>query len=192
MNLTKAQLTLLTTINAAGGNGTYVAENSKPLAALLENKLVETNAAIKNDKGEIAVRMTADGILVITGDTPVQKALDAETPEGTTEILVVEGVPIPASPRGRRAGSSQYPFATMEVGQSFFIAATEDKPDPFKAHGSIVSRANRHYSHEHETERTPKGNPVRVQDRNYVIRRIEDGAPWGFEGVAGAAIWREM
>ena len=36
---------------------------------------------------------------------------------------IEKGIPIPAVQR-RAAGSSKYPFASLEVGDSFFVAAT--------------------------------------------------------------------
>ena len=102
----------------------------------------------------------------------------------------------------------------MEVGDTFFIPATEDVPEPAKQYASTVSGATNRYSVEVPGETRERkvllkdeaGKPLldgegrktyRVetvlateQTRKFVIRKEADGAQWGFPGVAGAGVGR--
>lgn len=110
-------------------------------------------------------------------------------------FALVANVPIPErkkstiGPRGET-----YPFGTMEIGQAFFIAATADKPNPERSFASSVASATQRYAVElpGQTRANRKGRvvPATQNTRTFRIARVEDGAPFGQPGVAGAGVWR--
>lgn len=79
------------------------------------------------------------------------------------------GIPLPAPRRGGR-GSTVYGFETMEVGNSFFVAATADNPNPAKRIASTVSSAS-----------------SRLEPKKFVVRSVDETAQGRGKG---ARIWR--
>lgn len=164
--------------------------------SLVNEGLAEINEDYK-DGNKIATRITDAGLNWLKSfeadstetETPAatKPATNKENPMSSIEII--SGAPIPAGkPRGRAAKSSKYPFDSLEVGQMFFVAATAEKPEPWKTLASLVSDANRRYATEGQTTKiNRKGNevPVLIFTRKFVLRQYEHN------GVAGAGIWRE-
>jgi hypothetical protein len=187
----KQSIALLATIVAAGVQGTFAEE--KALTELLTEKLVEVNPEMKNDKNEIAVRATEAGM----NYGKEQKAETAPA-QGQLFALASVAIPIPEAKRAAGAGrTGKYPFDKMEVGQSFFVAATaeQDQEALFKSLGSTALSAKRRYAVETgETKTNKAGESVPVLDykRVFEVRRIDDGAPWDAKlaGVKGVACWR--
>lgn len=110
-------------------------------------------------------------------------------------VMANAPIDMPAVKRGGGGRTESYPFSALENGQSFFVPATEAKPDPAKSLASTVSGANRRFSEVTEEMRTNRrGNsvPVTVQTRKFELRKVPDGAAWGFPGVAGAGVWRTL
>ena len=136
-------------------------------------------------------------------------------------FFIAADVPVPAiSGRGRASAASAYPFDNLAVGHSFFVANTEDRPDAAKSLASTVSAAKARYAVETGemksvvvkvyakdadgkivknadgsrvvTGEVTETRAVTRQERDFVLRAVEDGAPWGQAGVAGAAIWRTL
>lgn len=132
---------------------------------------------------------------------------------------IIKGVVIPPSQRGNRKGAGAptvYPFATMDVGDSFFVPNSEKK-DAAKKLGSTVSQfnmKNRVATDETETKEVTKrgkGNkaelnpdgskvketktvPVYRQTKKFVLRAVKKDQQLG-EWKApedGALIAREM
>ena len=66
------------------------------------------------------------------------------------EIKIEKGVPIPPRDRGHR--SSKYPWATMEIGDSFFV--------PKAKMGSSASIAGKRYQRKFTTR--PEGDGTRI------------------------------
>ena len=99
-------------------------------------------------------------------------------------------VPVPAiSGRGRGRGGNVYPFDQLEVGQSFFVANSESKPNAAKSLASTVSSATARYAvpaEDGSTKTNKKGEvvPVMVETRKFVVRSVEE------DGVKGARVWR--
>lgn len=154
-----------------------------PLIAL---ELVEVNEAITNEAGEVATRATQKGIEYVMENT--EKAPEMPATVAAKPTFVIEsGIPVPAARRTGRGGSS-YPFDALEVGQSFFIAASEKHPEPAKSLASTVSGATARYDivSETETVTTRKGNvvPVRTHTRKFVIKADTK------DGVNGARVFR--
>ena len=162
----------------------------------LNEGLVEINEEMK-EGNKIACRITHAGIEWLNSfDTPEivpeqtkaeEKAKSKKVNKMSFEIL---SAPIPsAKTRGRKSGnSSKYPFENLEVGQFFFVPATEEKPEPWKSMASIVSDANRRNAVEGGTTKiNRKGDevPVLVYTKKFVLRQFE------LDGVSGAGVWRE-
>lgn len=194
--LTKAQTALLEAIFAATNAGGYEFANGKDQKALLGAGLVEANAAITNDSGATATRTTDAGNAYVNELYANQSNQTGGQVEQTTakpSFAIVADVAIPAVTRTRTA-QSLYPFDALEVGQSFFVPVSEEKPEPAKSLASTVTSANDRYSYEieGETEVNRKGEtvPKKGFNRRFVVRAVEDGAAWGHAGVAGAGVWR--
>lgn len=152
-------------------------------------QLAECNTEVTDGKGNFAYRATELGVQVHMNDTgqtsnggtpfpppaPAPAPASAAAKQPTAKRSgIVAGIPIPAPVRGR--GANAYGFDTLEIGESFFVAATADRPDPAKGIASTVASA-----------------ADRMEGRKFIVRSIEDGAPWGdeYKGKAGAAVWRE-
>lgn len=122
--------------------------------------------------------------------TPATRRVAASTPPSAIAV----DVPIPQG-AARRKTSARYPFASMNVNESFFVPSTDERPDPAKSMQSTVSSAVRKFSVEDPSGATrvnkngktvPVMNPTKV----FICRAVDDGGPWGFPGVPGAGIWR--
>lgn len=173
---------------------------------------VEVNPQISNDKGELATRATQAGVEAF-GGAQQTNAQTSETnpstgPEGAKpSFTIVAGVELPTVKRGGRSGTV-YPFDSLQVGQSFFVPASNDKPNPAKSLASTVSSATARYAVQSGTkqvqakddngnkltnpDQTPKmiDVPNMVAQRVFVARSVTDGAPWGQPGVKGAGVFR--
>jgi hypothetical protein len=91
-----------------------------------------------------AVRLTEAGVnMVPNASAPVTNGLSHKFP-------IISGfVQPPAKKRGKVGGApTQYPFAELQVGGSFFVPNTDEMPNALKTMGSTVSSKNMHYSEE--------------------------------------------
>lgn len=144
---------------------------------LIEAGLVEINAAMTNEAGEVATRATEKGMQQMSNTSA-----ETTTPVVTASGFAIEsGIPLPSiSGRGRASGVGKYPFDKLEVGQSFFVPASDDMKEPGKTLASTVVRANLHYSEvvEGKMKKNRKGEdvPERKQIRQFVLRTVEGGA----------------
>lgn len=177
----------------AGDGFLYLKRND--FGGLVNEGLAEVNEEMR-DGNKIATRITQAGIDWLdsfetseTETTTTKAETKAETKKGSNMSFQIASVPMPSSkPRGRAAGASKYPFDLLEVGQMFFVPATEEKPEPWRSMASIVSDANRRNAIEGETTRiNRKGRevPKLVYTKRFVLRQFE------MDGVQGAGIWRE-
>lgn len=184
---TKLQKELLAEIVEATNSPTgftYVAESkAKPL---VDRGLIELNPGMKNDDGHMAARATNAGIETIMGSNHEQEA--ATEAENETNFEIDSGVPMPTVTRRTRAAI--YPFDALEVGQSFHVPATDERPNPAKSLASTVSSANRRYAVEipGETRVDRKGNtvPATRQERKFRVTAAAEDDPRG----AGARVFR--
>lgn len=157
-------------------------------AKIVEQGLVEVNTLMVDENGAHACRLTPKGqeYMNSLNETPGATAV---TEKATKMSFVIETAPIPAVKRSGGAGRpSKYPFDALEVGQMFFVPASEKQPDPAKSLGSVVTSANRRFATETgETKQNRKGETVAklVYGRKFVVR------PYTRDGVAGAGVWRE-
>lgn len=58
-----------------------------------------------------------------------------------SEYEIEKGVPMPVGPHGKERKWDQYPWAKMEVGDSFFVPTPEAK-DPVKAQSRLLGSLN--------------------------------------------------
>lgn len=190
--LTKAQIAVLGTIVAATAEGSFSYTSTKDHNVLLKNGLVEVNAEMVNEASEYATRATAEGIAAYNELNNEQGEIVEEKVKPT--FAIAANVEIPAPQRRRRTAEEQYPFSQLEIGQSFFVPNTDEKPDAYKSLGSTIHSANKRYSEVIEGQFTTnaKGEqvPATRQLRKFVTARVADGAPWGHAGVEGAGVWR--
>ena len=162
--------------------------------------LIESNSDLMDDDGDVAVRATQAGFDLIYPDheismpepTPAPEA-EIQTPaitpaitKGNTMSFVIEDsieIPTKTAKRGRVAGTTKYPFAQLQVGQSFYVPASEKTPSPAKAMLSAVSAVIRSYANETGTK-MHKGKEVKAftPTRIFEVREVEGGArvwrPW--------------
>lgn len=167
---------------------------------LIEQGHAEVNPDMVDESGDVATRATDAGIAHIQA---LEVETSADTAEETTEenqpepeaeqpataeptkseskkmsIEIEQNVAVPAvSGRGRK--SSMYPFDDMQIGDSFFVEATEAKPDPAKSMASTVAGANARYAEptgEMRVNRNGKEVPATVPTRRYIVRSVEGGA----------------
>ena len=186
----------LAEIVAAGANGMFVPESV--YAPLVEAGLVEINPGMTDENGNVATRATQKGIESLdsaatvadnaTSEATSATAATGETQKVKTMFKIEDSIPVPTI-SGRGRGGNVYPFDQLEVGQSFFVANSEDKPNAAKSLASTVSSATARYavaSEDGATKTNKKGEvvPVLVETRKFVVRSVEE------DGVKGARVWR--
>lgn len=173
---------------------------------LVKQGLIEVDTTNIDENGAAAARLTQKGI----DGMPAPKTVSAAGAAASNFALITNAV-LPESKRGfgRTAGVSKYPFADMQVGNSFFVANSDvEGGDALKKLTSTVSNMNNKYRTETgETEtktRTKRGEgnkavldeagnkvketvtvPVYRQDRKFSIRGVKNGEKYG-EWVAPA------
>ena len=180
----------LAQIVAAGAEGMFT-----PAAVhgpLVESGMVEINTAVVDAAGNVATRATPKGIETVNA-TP-QTAAPAAAPAAPTaakpSFALDTGIALP-SVAGRGRTANTYPFDAMEVGQSFFVPNSAERPNAAKSMASTVSSATARYAVEIPGETVPnrKGKTVpKVNEiRKFVVRAVDETA----QGRGpGARIWR--
>ena len=186
----------LAEIVAAGANGMFVPESV--YAPLVEAGLVEINPGMTDENGNVATRATQKGIESLdsaatvadnaTSEATSATAATGETQKVKTMFKIEDSIPVPTI-SGRGRGGNVYPFDQLEVGQSFFVANSEDKPNAAKSLASTVSSATARYavaSEDGATKTNKKGEvvPVMVETRKFVVRSVV------FFDAKGARVWR--
>jgi hypothetical protein len=174
----------MATIVEATKAGSFVSLALAIATILVELGLAEVNPNGPNAEGNIDTRATVAGIEFVDG-----KPVAEEKPGFVLETGIVP----PAAKRTGRAASSLYPFDKMEAGQSFFVPATEAKPEPAKSLASTVSSATARFA---ELVTNEDGSPKmkinrkkkEVQEtkntRVFIVREVEEN------GVKGARVFR--
>lgn len=190
----KASINLLLAVAAAMlAEPGYHFATAKEADELLKGNLAEQNPDIA-DGDKLATRLTEAGQAEAAkyevegnGDAGDETAGSAATSSGGFDID--DGVPIPSARGGR--GGSVYPFDDLGVGQSFFVPATAERPNPAKSLASTVSSATARFAEEipGETVTNRKGNvvPKTRETRKFVVRSVDETK----EGRGkGARVWR--
>jgi hypothetical protein len=173
-----------------GGAVTYADDNY--FGTLVDKGFVEVNKELLDATGNnYAGRPTELGIKFIK-DNNVSDEVQA--PAVTAAFAIEDNVALPEVKRGGGGGrkgprGSKYPFDTMENGQSFFVPATEEMPNPAKTLASTASTFAKKYATENGTRTiTRKGETKTVAaydyTRKFVVRAVEEN------GVKGARVWR--
>lgn len=166
----------LAAVIAATNAGSFVYTSAEAHASALADGLVEVNPSMTNEAGELATRATAKGIESMNApQTPA--AAKAATPKPS--FAIEDGIEL-APVVGRGRGGETYPFDQLNVGQSFFVPNSAEKPNVAKSLASTVSSATRRYAEEipGETRVDRKGNtvPALKETRKFVVRAVEGGA----------------
>lgn len=193
---TKTVVTLKEIIDATNSEAGCLYCFQDEYETLLTQGLVEINPDMKDEYDAIATRATQAGIdhFNASGDV-VEHNKPAAVNPSTFEIE--SGVPI--TPISRKHSNmpekgSKYPFAALEVGQSFFLPDGEKAGSAFSALSAAAQVAIVKYSTVDPTGATTelkrgkyKGRvvPVRIYERHFVVRRDEKN------GVKGARVWRD-
>ena len=153
---------------------------------LFKNGFAEGNPEIVNEAGAIATRATQKGVEKVMSETTVETPATTEKPA----FVIEDGIPIPKSTRGGNRESS-YPFAQLNVGQSFFIPASEKHPEPAKSLASTISGATKRYdvpdmeedgvTQKQKKVRVPKTGEEKIvpafkHTRVFQIKAVEGGA----------------
>ncbi|MAQ09597.1 MAG: hypothetical protein CMQ11_07160 [Gammaproteobacteria bacterium] len=178
--LTAGDKALLATIIAAMANADAPFHMATPAEVknLLDNGMVETNTEI-TDGDKVAVRATEKG----QAEAPAPSSNEGNTnvtdtntaAPAASQFALIEGAVLPEGRAPR--SSSVYPFETMNVGQSFFVPATEDKPNPAKSLASTISSANKRFSKEG------------ADGRKFTVKPVKSGVAYGaFTAPADGAL----
>ena len=160
---------------------------------------IEVNTSIKTDDGRIAARATP-ALLVSHASAPAattDASGAAEVKETPVSFELESGIPLSEPQRGGKR-DEQYPFSKMEVGQSFFVAATAEYPKPWETFASTVSSATRRFSSEHPTEKKKNRKGVEVAvlvpTRKFTLRQVTKGQTYPnsafVEKADGARVFR--
>lgn len=180
------QLIATAMANAPG----YAMMSESSTKAYVKQGLVVVDPLIEDDDCRIATALTNSGYAFINSNT---EAIPASTPVKGNTMFEIKSAPIPQTVRKSGAGRKQkYPFDALEVGQYFFVPATEKQPDPAKSLGSVVTSANKRYAEETgDTKLNRKGEevPKLAYTRKFIVRPFNEEVDG--EYVAGAGVWRE-
>lgn len=166
--------------------------------------LIEVNVENVNADGHAQARLTEAGQAFLTAN-PVKAAADLATaPAKASPYAVIRNAVLPPSKRGNGGGGAptQYPFDTMEIGESFFVPVSEKHADPVKTLGSTVSSANLRFAikttETKQVNRAKRGEgnkavkdasgnkimetvtvPVYKHTKKFSIRKVEKGIKYG-------------
>lgn len=192
-------MTLLAAINTAvnAGGNYYVSEPDGLPLVNANPPLIEVNTGMLDAAGNAAARLTDAGKALLAASANPAVA------EQPSPFAIITGAALPESKRGNRAGAPTiYPFEQLQIGQSFFVPASEKTPEPVKTLGSTVSSANHRYAVDTGTTKTvtrtkrgeknkavldAAGNkvketveaPVYKYSRKFTIRAVEAGKKYG-------------
>ena len=165
--------------------------NPKAYEKALNDGLIEVNPEMKDADGNVATRATDKGIASMTE----QQTSKTPGATGAAAFEIQDGATLtPIDRPGLTGGTERYPFSLLNVGQSFFVPATEENPDPGKSMASTVSSASKRYATEtgETKQRGDKTVPVLAYERKFELRRrtAEQEAADGFKSQAGVRIYR--
>lgn len=115
--------------------------------------------------------------VLVAGSTPsVPKTRGPSVPVDPASISGVVAVTvIPPSKRGSGLARRKavYPFANTPIGTGFFVAATTEKPEPWRTLTASIHQ---------ETKKLTDGS-------KFIVRHLLDGAAFGFAGKPGAGVY---
>lgn len=110
----------------------------------LEPGLIQPRAGAEVDPaGNINVFATSKGVAALQGEGAVaSNVATMQAPATESKFALETGFTPPPTKRGG-IKANIYPFAQMQIGQSFFVPATEAKPNPAKALASTCHSASK-------------------------------------------------
>ena len=163
---------------AASAEG-FIYAAAADVAPFVAADLVETNESITDANGNIAVRLKPAASTEGTSTVNTANTAAPTASAAPSSFAIEDGIALPtASGRGR--GGNVYPFDALNVGQSFFVPNTEEKPNAAKSLASTVSSATARYAEvvEGQFKANKKGEqvPVTRETRKFVVRSVEGGA----------------
>ena len=171
MALKKASVSLLATIaTAMAAEPFYALATEKEAKELIDGKLAEFNPDIR-DGDKIAIRLTDEGLKANSEMNTSTTGNDANAntgnaPAAASSFAIIDGAALPSAARGGRNGPV-YPFDDLNVGQSFFVPATADKPEPAKSIASTATSAAKRFA---TPVKNPDGSAVM---ETYKVRGVE-------------------
>lgn len=191
--LKKLKKSIVDGTNTAG----FTLAKMADITALVNEGLVEVNTTIAADaNGMVQVRATDK----LKGEFAGGAAAQA-TEKAPAAIFNIEGgIPLI---QGQRGGvkTEVYPFSKLDVGQSFVVPVSADKPTPadvVEKFSSTVSSATRRFAEKSatETKTNRKGVvvPVLKITRKFTLRPVTAGQTYPgstfVEPVSGARVFR--
>jgi hypothetical protein len=184
----KKQLLALLTFIVDGTRGKYAQAIVPQVLALKIEKLepgliTPTTGASVDPAGNITMAATEKGIKAVY---PAAGAVAVEL--NKTAFVLEKGFVAPPTKRGGFGKEDTYPFAQMEAGDSFFVKATDERPNPAKALASTVSSATKRNATMYPEGHAKAGQPTGKDGRSFVVRNrtAEDKDPGG----VGARVYR--
>lgn len=178
VNLTILAAIVAATLDTSKGFAYVSHANGLPL---VEAGLIEVNPEILDNEGNAQAKATEAGVKLVKDSEP-------KTAAAKPAFSLETGIPVPPARRGGRGGES-YPFSKMEVGASFFVAASEEMPEPAKTLASTVSSATARFAiptGESKTNRKGEPVPVMKETKKFIVRSVEEN------GIKGARVWRTV
>lgn len=123
-----------------------------------EPTFITANPAGPDGKGNIEVAATAAGIEAAKDAPAVAPRVvsSASVPDGGFMQFGTGVIPVPEA-RQRGIKGEVYPFKGLEVGASFFVPATAERPDPAKSLGGTIASAQRRFATKLDTKHSTKG-----------------------------------
>lgn len=160
------------------GEQGYSLVHPDDVKALVDAGHIEVNPSIKDASGKIAARATTTLLTSHSTNEATASVPGAETIATTATYELEVGIPLSIAKRGGKK-DEQYPFSKMEIGQSFFVAATAAYPKPWETFASTVSSATRRFSTASATETKPNRKgvqvPVLTATRKFTLRQVTKG-----------------
>lgn len=190
----KASISLLATIaTAMAAEPFYALATEKEAKELIDGKLAEFNPEIR-DGDKIAIRLTDEGLKANTEMNTPASNNTADTGNtasaAASSFAIIDNAKLPSAARGGRNGPV-YPFDDLNVGQSFFVPATADKPEPAKSIASTATSAAKRFA---TPVKNPDGSPVMEEykvrgvtktrekfefTRRFAVKSVEKGKVYG-------------
>ena len=160
-----------------GESGMFAHEDS--FAHLEKAGLIEVARNVVDNEGRIAIRASAAGYEAVANSKPLEiigATTVANEISKPVQFAIEKGVPVPVRPKFGGAGlrGSRYPFATIEVDESFFV------PKPVKSLATLVFQQNKKNSEPVGEETRVNRNGVVVpktkQIKRFIVRSVEGGS----------------
>jgi len=207
MALKKASLALVSTIALAmASDPFYALATEKEAKELTDGGFAEFNPEIR-DGAKIAIRLTDEGLKMpeantggdantdTTGAAPNTDPANTDPATAPTAVpsngfAIIDNASLPGASRGGRNGPV-YPFDDLNVGQSFFVPATSDKPEPAKSIASTATSAAKRFAtpvtnedgsavmETYKVKGVEKTRPKMNETRKFAVKTVEAGKSYG-------------